>query len=107
MRPVVALLCRDIFAELKVGDLETAVLQQRPERGAGEALAQGRHHAAGHEDELGALAARRIHAAASQCAHPCLLCSSEYKALTRSRSSGVSTAAELQGPTATSIACPW
>ena len=43
----------DVGVELLVGDLEAARLEEAPERGRRDALAEPRHHAAGDEDVLG------------------------------------------------------
>jgi len=99
----------DIYVrvELEVGDLQAAVLEEGPERGATEALPQGGHHAARDEDELRPLAALRgFVPAGTQGAHAVLLFSRKNSVRARSRSSGVSTASECQGPTATSMRSP-
>src|SRR5207237_6714202 len=96
----------DVRVELEVGDLQSAVLEERPERGAAEPLPQGGHHAARDEDEFRPLAALGFAPAGAQGAHAVLLFSRKNSARARSRSSGVSTASECQGPTATSMRWP-
>src|SRR5205807_6335575 len=94
----------DVRVELEVGDLQPAVLQQGAQAGRREALAQRGDDAAGDEDELGPLAA--LIDLGTQRAHRLLLSSCSNRRRTRSRSSCVSTAAEVNSPTATSMGIP-
>src|SRR5207245_11271742 len=97
----------DVGVELEVGDLQAAVLEQSAERCGGQPLPQRGHHAAGDEDELGPLAPGGVAAALrAKSAHPFLLCSSANNRRTRSRSSGVSTAAGRWSTTPTSMGIP-
>ena len=76
--------------------LEPARLEQRADRGRRDALAERRHHAAGHEDELGLRRLLRHAHPRDGSAHGCLAPAPSWASASsarraRSRSSGVST----------------
>ena len=86
----------DVRVELGHRDREAAGLEQRPDRGGRDALAERRNHAAGDEDVL------RAHETVSSFVVP----TSSQAPSAWARSSGVSTPIESPAASPTQIACP-